>query len=267
MYMYMYMYIEYSSECLYHPIPIHVHLRIPINIHVHLRIPIKIQLYHISYLVNMSLYICVCVCEYICILHNYMYNIYIYISLSPLKFTPGGRGPYLVAVNLGDWKTLQHEWEQVVFFSSSPTFCREVYFAQISGFHPILNMSLACMLEPWSPKKELSLRGQPILFARKLAHWYLLPFFLQCWLEALIPSPFCPRVVLENQIDSDKWHGVAFWDLNSCNSALQALQEVCSQQPKSLRSTNFLQNDSLNQQSDSLQNQWPQPNQAFKLHF
>ena len=144
----MYMYIEYTSECLYHPIPIHVHLRIPINIHVHLRTPIKIQLYHISYLVNMSLYICVCVCEYICILHNYMYNIYIYISLSPLKFTPGGRGPYLVAVNLGDWKTLQHEWEQVVFFSSSPTFCREVYFAQISGFHPILNMSLACMLEP-----------------------------------------------------------------------------------------------------------------------
>ena len=208
-----------------------------------------------------------CVYANIFVFYIIICTIYIYISLSPLKFTPGGRGPYLVAVNLGDWKTLQHEWEQVVFFSSSPTFCREVYFAQISGFHPILNMSLACMLEPWSPKKELSLRGQPILFARKLAHWYLLPFFLQCWLEALIPSPFCPRVVLENQIDSDKWHGVAFWDLNSCNSALQALQEVCSQQPKSLRSTNFLQNDSLNQQSDSLQNQWPQPNQAFKLHF
>ena len=57
----MYMYIIYTSECLYHPIPIHVHLRIPINIHVHLRIPIKIQLHHISYLEHMSLYIYVCV--------------------------------------------------------------------------------------------------------------------------------------------------------------------------------------------------------------
>ena len=260
----MYMYIEYTSECLYHPIPIHVHLRIPINIHVHVRIPIKIQLYHISYLVNMSLYMCVC--EYTCILHNYVYNIYLSLSL-PLEIHPRGSGPTSCSCKPRGLENPATWMGASGFFSSSPTFCREVYFAQISGFHPILNMSLACMLEPWSPKKELSLRGQPILFARKLAHWYLLPFFLQCWLEALIPSPFCPRVVLENQIDSDKWHGVAFWDLNSCNSALQALQEVCSQQPKSLRSTNFLQNDSLNQQSDSLQNQWPQPNQAFKLHF
>ena len=195
-----------------------------------------------------------------------MYNIYIYISL-PLEIHPRGSGPISCSCKPRGLENIATWMGASSFFSSSPTFCREVYFAQISGFHPILNMSLACMLEPWSPKKELSLRGQPILFARKLAHWYLLPFFLQCWLEALIPSPFCPRVVLENQIDSDKWHGVAFWDLNSCNSALQALQEVCSQQPKSLRSTNFLQNDSLNQQSDSLQNEWPQPSQAFKLHF
>ena len=64
-------------------------------------------------------------------------------------------------------------------------------------------------------------KEQPILFERNWAQWYFRPVFLQCWqkVKRSYPFFFCTRFVLESRADSDKWHGVAFWNCSGCNSA------------------------------------------------
>ena len=97
---------------------------------------------------------------------------------------------------------------------STPTFCREVYFARMFDFYLFLSMNFAWMLGPWTPKKASFCRNlllchfpaffssvfkeQPILFVRKLAQWYVRPVFLQCWQKVKCSCPFfvCPRVEL-----------------------------------------------------------------------
>ena len=98
---------------------------------------------------------------------------------------------------------------------STPTFCRDVYFARMFDFcFFFLSMSFACMLGPWTPRKasfrknlllyhfpaffSIVFKEQPILFVRKLAQWYVRPVFLQCWqkVKRSYPFFFCPQVEL-----------------------------------------------------------------------
>ena len=102
---------------------------------------------------------------------------------------------------------------------STPTFCREVYFARMFDFYFFLNMSLACMLGPWSPKKASFCKNLllchffaffwvvftelPILFVRNWAQRNLWPVFLQRWqkVKRSYPFFFCPRFVLASRAE------------------------------------------------------------------
>lgn len=68
---------------------------------------------------------------------------------------------------------------------TAPLFCRDVYLAQISDFCLILNMSFACMLGTWSPKRNSFCEKMPICHFpafSSLSHqlsWRTTPSFLQ----------------------------------------------------------------------------------------
>ena len=125
-------------------------------------------------------------------------SIYIYIQCIYILYhpcSPRGQPPLLVAINRGvlqktyKWMgaskhfSIQKGFVHQPALCSTPAFCREVYFARMFDFYLFLNMSLACMLGPWSPTKAsfcknlLLCHVQPILFVRKWDHWYLRPVF------------------------------------------------------------------------------------------
>ena len=96
------------------------------------------------------------------------------------------------------------------------------------------NVLLCFFLAFSSLSPQLSLyKQQPIPFVRKWVHWCLPPFILQCGqrVKRWCP-PFCPRFVFERQADSDKWHGVAFWYLTSCNSCLACCLRILARSCK-----------------------------------
>ena len=150
--------------------------------------------YHISHCIEIHTSI-----TYIYIYSTYIHTyIYIYI-ISPLKFTPRGRGHHFVVIKRG---VLEKAYKMIGFqeffvptkcwgrvhqppLFNTPPFCTEVYLARMFDLVFFLSMNFACMLGPCAPKKapfcknlflyhlpsffSSVIKEQPILFVRKWA--------------------------------------------------------------------------------------------------
>ena len=113
--------------------------------------------------------------------------------------------PNFWAPSYSEYEPCLHAWnlitKKVIIFLGNMLLCRFPAFSSLS-----LQLSLR---SSWS-----LLKGNWNLFTDMCCL-----LFLKCWqrVKCSYPPPFCPRVALERQTDSDK--RVAFWDLTSCNSA------------------------------------------------
>ena len=177
--------------------------------------------------------------------------------ISPLKFTPRGRGHHFVAIKHGvlrkTYKVIGFRW---VFLLTKVGPC-----ASTTSFHHpsilyggILSPGCSIFVFPeyefclhaWTlcPKKgtiwknlflyhfpsffSIVIKEQPILFVRKWAQWYVRQFFLKCWRKVKQPGW------------QGQWHGCQFWDLSSYNSA------ACLHQGPSMQANKYSEKEKSN---------------------